>query len=177
MSPHRVSLTRGANFAKRERERERERERGVGVGVGVVVGAGVGAVCWSRDPKTFRRSHRHRARPGLSFTTPIPRIQLISTLGALSPRGGPVQDPVLTPSPFPSLPTLHPEPCTRHTRSNWSLTRRWLTVLFFWLWLSARCGARSLLQVYSSGCGCEPQPEQTCAGLGVFFSRVGVHMG
>jgi len=38
-----------------------------------------------------------RSTPPGSWLRPYPEYELIPTLGALSPRGGPVQDPVLTP--------------------------------------------------------------------------------
>ena len=51
---------------------------------------------------------------------PAPCEELISTLGALFPRGGPVQDPVLTPPPSkstkPRLRLDHFLPEARHSR-------------------------------------------------------------
>jgi hypothetical protein len=45
-------------------------------------------------------------------------VELIPTLGALFPRGGPVQDPVLTPAPHTCSPSPTPAPHTQTLTPN-----------------------------------------------------------
>jgi len=61
-------------------------------------GAGEGSTAGNILAELLGGCARYRIR-ALTPLTPN-TVELIHTLGALSPRGGPVQDPVLTPGPF-----------------------------------------------------------------------------
>ena len=127
----------------------------------------------SAPPSLLRRTH------ALSLNT----VELIPTLGALSPRGGPIQDPVLTPhpggNPGGNLKSISQKCYLREVAFEWELTKETIHLPLGCLQggvSSKRSGATRSATISHTKCFLKSfcRSQLPCKSVSLFFISVNV---